>query len=414
MSIAFTRRTAAVVAAIVLVASCGPTARSTGPISPTASAVAPAGVLGRDWQRVEAVDAPPGSSATVRPYENPDGLGHPMHYQGGQADIVDVVAYGEGFVAGGFLETAAGPRAAAWASTDGVRWALVEGFPATDGTVVRAVAARPDGLVAVGAEGAHPAAWHSSDGRAWQRSSSAALSDTPGELMTVLATQTTFIAAGRAGLGTEARAAFWSSTDGVEWALERDPVDAAATRVEGLAAGAGRLVAVGVTLDGSAVSGGAAWTSADARTWGRVASPEPAFGPIHGVAAARDGFIAVGTDVAGTKAIVWTSPDGLGWKAAPDADALDNHGLQIEMRDIAAVGQGYVAVGHLLFGTQYPSGVIWSSPNGTTWTRAPDSPVLQQAKLFGVAANDHQAAVVGTFGSPDFAIPTVWVSPPRG
>ena len=362
------------------------------------------------------VEAPPGNTATLEPYANPGSLGHPMHYQGGQADIVDLVAYGDGFVAGGFLETATGPKAAAWASPDGLRWSLIEGFPTTEGSLVRAVATGPGGvLVAVGADGRHPAAWHSTDGRTWRRSSSASLGSEQAELATVVSTPSGFLAAGRAGgLGTETRASFWSSADGLEWTRGPDGPDAAAARVESLAGSAGTWVAVGVAVRGTSISGGAAWTSTDGRSWRRAPATQPQFGPLHGVTTSPDGFIAVGTNLAGTKAVVLSSSDGLAWRAAPDAGALDNYGLQIEMRDVARVGDTYIAVGHLLFGTQFPSGVIWSSPNGLTWTRAPDTAMFQQAKIAAVTGSNGRAVAVGTFGSPDFAIPTIWVSPPQG
>jgi hypothetical protein len=39
--------------------------------------------------------------------------------------------------------------------------------------------------------------------------------------------------------------------------------------------------------------------------------------------------------------------------------------------------------------------------------------MFQQAKLFGVTATGDRVVAVGTFGSPDFAIPTIWISPPH-
>src|SRR4051812_13161860 len=120
-------RAAAAGAALILVAGCGSAGPSRTPSEAPASTASAAAtgvaILGRDWQQVDAVEAPAGSGPPPPPYENPGSLGHPMHYQGGQADIVDVAAYGDGFVAGGFLETAAGPRAATWSSSDGRRWA---------------------------------------------------------------------------------------------------------------------------------------------------------------------------------------------------------------------------------------------------------------------------------------------------
>ena len=404
-------RAVVLVATAVLLGGCGsvtPSPAGTAlPASPEPTTTSHR--LGLDWQKVESVEAPPGNgSTTPPPYENPNGLGHPMAYQGGQADIVDVVAYGPGFSAVGFLETSAGPKAAAWHSADGTHWSLVSDFPTADASVARAIATGRGGLVAVGAEGPRPAAWHSSDGVAWRRSPEPAAA-AGAEMSAVLATPSGYVAGGHSG----ARAALWTSSDGIAWSPLPDGPALSAARVEGFAVFGDRIVAVGSALADRTPSGAAVWTSADGATWQRLPTTHDlAIGPMHAVIATDDGFLAVGTNDAGTRAVVWSSGDGPSWLAQPDDVALDNHGLQIEMRDVARVGSGYVAVGHLLFGTQYPSGVIWSSPNGMTWTRAPDAPMLQQAKLFAVTANADTAVAVGTFGSPDFAIPTIWISPP--
>ena len=46
------------------------------------------------------------------------------------------------------------------------------------------------------------------------------------------------------------------------------------------------------------------------------------------------------------------------------------------------------------------------------WDRATESAALSQGKIEGVAAVPGGFAAVGTFGAPDAAIPTVWLSPP--
>jgi hypothetical protein len=135
------------------------------------------------------VEQPPGDPLrTQEPYSG--GLGHPARHQGGQADVLDVVAGGPGYAAVGFLDTAQGPRAAAWASLDGRRWTLVADFPATDGSVVRSVASGSNGRVAVGVAGREAAAWRSADGLTWQRSpTQASLSGPqPLEMLSVTAT----------------------------------------------------------------------------------------------------------------------------------------------------------------------------------------------------------------------------------
>src|SRR5829696_5266192 len=106
----------AVVAGILVVVGCttvaspgprGPTvpgstpAPATSPVQQTAPAV---GVRGRDWGAAAVVEQPPGNTeATLTPYQGPGSLGHPQHYQGGQADLLDVAASPDLLVAVGYL-----------------------------------------------------------------------------------------------------------------------------------------------------------------------------------------------------------------------------------------------------------------------------------------------------------------------
>ena len=122
--------------------------------------------------------------------------------------------------------------------------------------------------------------------------------------------------------------------------------------------------------------------------------------------------MAVGNSADSTRAVAWRSADGTDWTVAPDAPSLGNFGLGVEMHDVAWDGTRLVATGHRLFGTQYPTGVVWVSTDGMTWERATESAALSQGRIEGVAAVPGGFAAVGTFGAPDAAIPTVWLSPP--
>jgi hypothetical protein len=133
---------------------------------------------------------------------------------------------------------------------------------------------------------------------------------------------------------------------------------------------------------------------------------------MQAVTATDDGLLAVGNDLASTRAMVFRSNDGLAWDVVPDAASLDNFGLKIEMRDVAWDGARFVAGGHRLFGTQFPTGLLWLSSDGATWERANESSALSQGRISGVAVGGPGFVAVGTYGSPDFAIPTVWLSPP--
>jgi hypothetical protein len=408
------RRFAAVSAACaVLAAACA------AQVAPTSAPPTPGviGLLGRDWAEAELVEQPPGDPLrTLEPNDHPGGLGHPGRYQGGQADVRDVLMGSSVNAAVGYLDTALGPMAAAWASLDGRHWALLADFPTADSSVAWSLAGGPTGMVAVGSEGAGPAAWRSDDGRTWERLPAAGgLAQRSAEMTTVVAAAAGYVAGGSNTSPAGAAATLWRSTDGHAWekVALAEPDGA---RVEGLAVRDRTVVAVGTRGTRSEPAGAIAWLSADdGRTWRRAPDSEDlALGQMHAVTASTHGFVAVGTDLVGQRAIAWRSVDGLAWTASPEAESMRNYGLQIEMRDAAWIGDRYLAAGHLLFGTQYPSAVIWSSTDGVEWTRAPDVPILQQAKIWAVTGAGGRALAVGTFGSPDFSIPTIWYSPPDG
>ncbi len=282
-------------------------------------------------------------------------------------------------------------RAAAWFSTDGLVWAEASDFPSDELSRATAVAAGPAGFVSAGESGTDAAIWVSADGRAWHRVIQPAFHDATQIRMTaVVAWGHGFVAGGYVGsLVGPIRAAFWTSRDGETWTRVADDAGFAATRVTGLAVApdGSRLVAVGAAGDAKAATGSVAWQSLDGETWQRAADGPVFAGTLmNAVTAGDDGFVAVGSSVAADRAAAWRSADGLTWTASEDALALDNFGLKIEMRDVAWTGSTYLAGGHFLFGSQ--------------------------GKIQGVAAGGPGLLAVGSYGSPDFSIPTVWISPP--
>ena len=217
------------------------------------------------------------------------------------------------------------------------------------------------------------------------------------------------------GLAGPIEARFWWSADGRSWSpgtLDGDPAGTRVAAVEPLPGGG--FVAVGATGDARAADGSAVWTSPDGRTWTRLADRAALRrGVMRRLTAAGGlGLVAVGNSADSTRAVAWRSADGTDWTVAPDAPSLGNFGLGVEMHDVAWDGTRLVAAGHRLFGTQYPTGVVWVSTDGMTWDRATESAALSQGRIEGVAAVPGGFAAVGTFGAPDAAIPTVWLSPP--
>ena len=85
--------------------------------------------------------------------------------------------------------------------------------------------------------------------------------------------------------------------------------------------------------------------------------------------------------------------------------------MAIRMNDVVDGGEGFVAVGTLLFGTQYGKAGAWTSSDGLAWTRAPDSAAMFQGEMLAVTVADGRFVAVGTYAAPDDYVPTVWLSP---
>lgn len=102
--------------------------------------------------------------------------------------------------------------------------------------------------------------------------------------------------------------------------------------------------------------------------WRRIPHDEAVFGGsgdqfVMAVAAGPSSFVAVGSEfsVGEPRAISWVSSDGRSWSRN------DEVALEAGMEDVAWFDAGdlFVAVGH-----QVSDGAIWTSPDGSSWTRA--------------------------------------------
>ncbi len=172
----------------------------------------------------------------------------------------------------------------------------------------------------------------------------------------------------------------WTSADGATWRLQNDFPEL--SLFTGVAANARRYVAVGRNDEGST-----AWSSTDGQSWHQTDSASAFAGSplrITAVVPWRDGFVAVGYqgyEVGSATAAFWSSSDGLTWRRLPDSSILRD----ARVAAVAAGPPGLVAVG--LSGTSDTPGpaAIWTSSDGLTWHRVPDSPVLHDARLRSIA-----------------------------
>jgi hypothetical protein len=214
-------------------------------------------------------------------------------------------------------------RAAVWRSNDGVLWTLTA-LPAPEGDAkewLTAVAASGDGFVAGGyvesATAQRTAAfWHSPDGVRWVRGSA----DLPAGQSQVRGIAsvggTSILAVGIAGDEQRGTGAVWRSTDaGANWQAADSPA-LATGRILAVVSAGSAAVAVGERED---QTGAAAWYSADGLSW--ISAPGPAldnFGlqmVMDSITRDGSGFVAAGwqSDAGNGSAVVWRSADGESW-----------------------------------------------------------------------------------------------------
>lgn len=272
------------------------------------------------------------------------------------------------------------------------------------------VAAGPSGIVAIGFandrtfDGLGVAIWRSSDTRTWQRAQvEPALFSA--RVAAVAAGPQGYVIVGYViGAGPRARAAAWTSPDGVTWTRAADSADMAVgpcldTGEEPdcggmravVATGSG-FVAVGDARTGTAGKAiqPAAWTSGDGLTWERAdVGGDERKGSLSGVTTGGPGLVAVGNIE--DRGLAATSVDGSFWSVKPTgAPAL---------QDIASVGERVFALGVLNQGVEPRAELqLWRTDDGVAWQRVTGLPSIPDALSYrsvDVAAASDRAVVVG-------------------
>lgn len=330
--------------------------------------------------------------------------------------------------------TAAADPSPAPATTDpaaGGPWTIAELPPVRgDGALVHAVAAGPDGLVAIGprvtraagddAYRAWGAAWTSPDGIAWTPVDAQGsgldlgwyrpvLSGPEVGLVGVASGPGGFVVVGRIGPARLAaqEIAIWRSADGRSW--ERVTTDAfpAGSRPMTLVGSATGYLAGGV-IYGSRAPHGAIWTSPDGNGWTRATAAEgfgiggyidtmedPGSGGIRSIAPYGDGAIATGLACfpsfdersrfawsGGCWGAAWRSDDRVAWVAS---EVPQTHG---DIRHVAALGDRVVAAVEICSGC--PPAILVSD-DGTRWDFAYGAPVGGELVSLVAAADGFRA-----------------------
>lgn len=248
------------------------------------------------------------------------------------------------------------------------------------------------------------------------------------------------------GLRNLGEPALWISEDGLSWSRLPDIALSGSDGggvIESVIAGGPGLVAVGADISeypsrspGLAVPlnmqralgkwawYGAVWTSEDGLVWSSVelAEPDNRLGWLNDVTAGGPGLVAVGSgNVPGGEpkegqthartAAVWTSTDGTTWTRVPhDPDVFgsgihDGSGSGWSMEAVTVGGPGLVAVG-----TAPDGPAAWTSPDGLTWTLVPRTDLPGEGQMLDVVVGGPGLVAIGADQGWGGAA-SVWMSP---
>ncbi len=168
-----------------------------------------------------------------------------------------------------------------------------------------------------------------------------------------------------------------------------------------LAAVGERLIAVGYTFpDFVPVT----WTSAspDRHRWTLAGLPTTVDGAFALAIAAGAptgptvGHVAVVGRI-NNDAAAWTSSDGVAWEPVAGGSTFVE-APETRMTTVVAGPGGFVSGGWAGVVNQPGSARFWTSPDGSSWTRLPDTPAMADGRVAAIAAGPGGLVAVGTTG----------------
>jgi hypothetical protein len=255
-----------------------------------------------------------------------------------------------------------------------------------------------------------PVSWTSPDGETWAIHAFGTGGFTFPVAVSVGA-DGTIVAVGRSGTKPVA----WTSRDGASWRESAVPVlgtDGTAERMTSVVAGPGGFLAGGSVGPELLDRHARFWTSPDGATWTAVADDRATFAnaEVRSIARLADGFVAVGvvgTAQLATAAVAWTSPDGRTWSRVDDPAFSGGVAASV----VAAPFGGLVAVGSDVARRE---ATAWTSPDGRTWLRSPGEASRRHGGGFAwmtdVAALGDQVIAVGDVQGLQRGTAESWVS----
>jgi hypothetical protein len=293
----------------------------------------------------------------------------------GEQQLTSVAFGGSGWVAVGGVVSGAPQHPVVVVSADGGTWAAADSEQVftQGGLFTEQVAAGPNGYIVVGYQQTAggrmiAAAWWSAGLDNWARSTDAVPGALDGagdrQMLAVTATTDGYAAVGRFG----DQPAAWVSVDGRQWRGIALPVPSGASRAVLLhVTAAGKtVVAVGMKqTQNSGLAPFAARSVDGGATWTETALPVPSgVAQVTALATAGDMFTATGSFGATPghqDVVVWTSSDGLTWKAStPGGQGLTGPGIQA-ITGLTVSGSTLTGVGFTAsLASEQP--LFWQSP----------------------------------------------------
>jgi hypothetical protein len=404
----------------ILLAACAattapsPSSSPTGSIAP--SVTLPASLTPSALPSIRASE----TYAIWRRVEMPDPL---PHVYGGEwaADVIAYRGryVAVGFINGGCCDGGftTDTRAVVWSSADGTTWQLEPNAPAF--ALGHMVAAATDGrrIVAVGTRNVESTAdpglvelqratWTSTDGAKW----TAQFDDLPPFYSVAFLNGRFWAAVAYANTGPE----IWSSANGISWTMDAGAEALGLGTVNVLRATSVGLVAAGFAdgpdaPDGSHTSTAVSWLRHDTGKWLR--SPDQAAlrsSRIDDLATGDGRLVAVGANEAAEGGLAWVSDDGLTWARIDDpALAVDCAIPQL----LVAVDGGLVATGAM--GCSQAQFRAWTSLDGSHWSIvSANQPGLEGVELQvqgWLVRPDWSLLAVGYGWVADHGAPMAWL-----
>jgi hypothetical protein len=346
-------------------------------------------------------DLLPGAGGAPRPAPATVSAAFPGYQGRPGTEVVSSVA------AAGGVQVAVGQadgRAAIWQRSGDGPWALLTDpviLAQPPGTFLASVAHGASGWLAAGdvtsggpstaslsAAGRQPVVLTSANGTAWHPVTGDAAFTGPGiTVNAVAASPRGYVVVGEQVTRGVPADAMWWSPDLASWTRGGDTI---ASTVSSLASGMSdsKVFAVTATPAGFVAVGThngchTAWVTADGLHWKSYDIPKPAgtTSPLLNRVTARGSTVVAAGDLGaggGRVPLVMVSSDGgITWKATAIGGPGSLAGPQGTVTAVAAAGPGFTAAG-LTGAPGHQEAVTWTSPDGSTWSKAAPAPAGTQ------------------------------------